>query len=469
MKEHDRVIYIMRKDFRIHDNPALFEASKHKNTYILYIYDPIRERIGSAKKWWLHHALVDIKQKLGKLNGKLIIKKGCYEQEIKSFIKETEAHTIYWNRIYDPYTYNRDIILANELSQKGINIKTYEGTLLLPPWTIKNSKNEPYKVFTPFYKQFFRENIPKCVPSIQKIYHETDREIVSLDVSDLNLLPTIPWTRGFHVFDPTEDKALKMAEVFIKNNLSLYKQHRDYPYLEGCSTLSPYISFGQLSVRRLWHQINQFDHDFISSEFLRQLVWREFTYHTLMTEPHMEHEPLNSKFLSFQWEDDDFLYKQWCRGRTGYPIVDAGMRELWETGMMHNRVRMITASFLTKHLLMDWRKGATWFFDTLLDADVANNSFGWQWVAGTGRDASPYFRIFNPMLQSKKFDPKGEYIKKWIPELTLLPERYVHEPWTAPSSLLKDAGIELEKDYPLPIIDHHTARARALNRYNEIK
>lgn len=470
------VIYIVRNDFRLHDNPALFEALKQKHTIIAYIYEEDEKTewaMGAAKKWWLHYALTDLCKQLQKLNHKLIIRKGVFEEELYQLINETKANAVYWNRVYDPNIYTRDIELGIRLTNEGFTVKTFEGTLLLPPWTVKTKTKEPYKVFTPFYRAFLKETIPDPLPKIDQKNEENQIEVFSLTIEDLSLLPSIPWTNGFEArWKPTEEAAIQVMYDFIDNKLNRYMEKRDFPIEQNTSQLSAYLAFGQLSVRRLFAELqNDMDiHEHMQGEpYIRQLIWREFSYHLLLHFPNTISEPLNQKFASFQWDHNMENFSAWCKGQTGYPIVDAGMRELWETGFMHNRVRMIVASFLTKHLLIPWQEGAEWFWDTLLDADLANNTMGWQWVAGSGADAAPYFRIFNPTLQGEKFDPEGNYIKKWVPELKRLSNKYIHEPWKAPNSELIYAGVELGRNYPLPIVDHQAARKRALERYEKIK
>lgn len=471
-----KVIYLFRNDFRLHDNPAMFEALKHKHAIIAYIYEEDEKTewaMGAAKKWWLHYALKDISAQLEKLGHRLIIRKGVFEEELHQLINETNANAIYWNRVYEPQLYRRDIELGKHLTNQGLLVKTFEGTLLLPPWTVKKSTKEPYKVFTPFYRAFLQETIPAPLSKIEQRKKENQPEFFSLSIEDLTLLPSIPWTSGFEArWTPTEEAAIQVMYDFIDKKLSRYVENRDFPFEQSTSQLSAYLAFGQLSVRRLFAELqNDMDiHEHMQGEpYIRQLIWREFSYHLLLHFPNTISEPLNQKFTSFQWDHNMENFTAWCKGQTGYPIVDAGMRELWETGFMHNRVRMIVASFLTKHLLIPWQKGSEWFWDTLLDADLANNTMGWQWIAGSGADAAPYFRIFNPTLQGEKFDPEGNYIMKWVPELKHLSNKYIHEPWKAPNSELIYAGVELGRNYPLPIVDHQAARKRALERYEKIK
>lgn len=461
-------LYIVKRDLRIHDNAALRQALLHPQCVIAFIYE--EGRFGGASKWWLHHALNDFSQSLTTLGQKLIIRSGAFEQEVEKLVLETKATAVYWSRDYEPTAYERDQRLGAALTKSGLKVCSFEGSLLLPPWTVQKTTGEGYKVFTPYYKQFLKQVIPTPLSVPKHPGSATPLlAIDTLSVDDLKLLPTIPWDQGFSLHRPSEEAALQVLDAFLTDKLFMYEKERDTPSQDATSNLSVYLAFGQLSPRMIWHRLLEPEWEELSTPFLRQLVWREFSYHLLLKEPLSLTEPLNQKFRAFPWEMNEDLFRCWAKGMTGYPIVDAGMRELWQTGFMHNRVRMIVASFLTKHLLIPWQKGAEWFMDTLVDADIANNTFGWQWVAGTGADAAPYFRIFNPTLQGQKFDPHGDYVKKWIPELSSLPEKYIHEPWKAPDSIQQASDFKLGATYPLPVIEHKQARERALERYAQIK
>ncbi|MCA1061891.1 deoxyribodipyrimidine photo-lyase [Rossellomorea sp. AcN35-11] len=465
-----RIIVLIREDLRIHDHPALYKASQEGSVIPLYILDEQTSQfpIGEAKKWWLHQNLSSFQASLHSVNGRLWLDKGKVEEVLPQWVSNTKAQAVYWNRVYDPDVYERDLSLARDLSLKGTEVQTFEGTLLLPPWKIKKEDDTPYKVYSAFYHSIKKEAIPKPVPSVKTMKVPDIGNGLSL--KDLDLIPPTPWyTIMESIWDPGEEAAIKRFNTFLKKSIEDYSAGRDFPAEGHHSTLSPYLALGVISVRSLYHTLKEREDTIEVEPFIKQLIWRDFSYAVLLHFPQSSSKPLNEKFENFSWHHDEDHWERWIKGKTGYPIVDAGMRELWETGFMHNRVRMIVASFLTKHLLIPWQKGAKWFLDTLIDADLANNSMGWQWVAGSGLDSSPYFRIFNPTLQSEKFDREGSYIRMWIPELRSLPSKYIHKPSEAPTQVLDEAGIRMGESYPYPIVDHASARKRALERYNDIK
>ncbi|WP_066058875.1 cryptochrome/photolyase family protein [Robertmurraya korlensis] len=464
----DTALYIVRRDLRVHDNAALAAANKHSSMIAVFIYEP--EKGFSASNWWLHHALLDFQQSLQKLQIPFLIRKGNYKEELERVLYKTKATAVYWNRVYEPNVYNRDLMIGRELQSREIRVQTFESTLLLPPWTITKGNSKGFKVFTPFYRQFRKHEIPRPIMNPRIMNRTNMRELPSIPVHALQLLPTIRWDEQFTIYKPTEEHGLSLVLEFIQTNLKIYEQCRDIPISKSTSFLSPYLAFGQISSRYIWNKVlTQLDEDNEEVEaFLRQLVWREFSYQVLMSNPSMIDQSVNSRFLSFPWQDDDKLFHLWTSGLTGYPIVDAGMRQLWRTGFMPNRVRMITASFLVKHLLIPWQRGARWFLDTLVDADLAINSFNWQWVAGTGSDAAPFFRIFNPILQGTKFDPEGKYVKRWIPELRGIPTKFIHTPWLTPDSIIQDGQLKLGITYPYPVIEHNIARIRALESFKQL-
>lgn len=461
-----------RQDLRCHDNPALYAAcNNHRALIPLYILEEPSESIGGSQGWWLHHSLSSMQKEL-KIHGlELCLKKGNALLILKKLIEHHAITEVYWNRCYEPEHIARDTHIKNELTTLGIKVNSFNGRLLNEPWTIKNKNNEYFKVFTPFWKQCLKQIE---IPNTLVIHDWPDSpDITSDNISNWNLLPKKPdWAKEFHDFwEPGEVGALKKLELFIQHHLQNYKKYRDEPSKIGTSRLSPHLHFGEISPWQVWRAIEQvqFQQNFDPGSverFQAELGWREFSYYLLYHVPSLPHENFRREFDAFLWQNDNEQLKLWQKGLTGYPIVDAGMRELWRTGYMHNRVRMIVASFLVKDLLIDWREGAKWFWYTLLDADLASNSASWQWVAGTGADSAPYFRIFNPILQGEKFDPQGKYVKTWVPELAQVPNQWVHKPWEAPKNELL---ITLGKDYPFPLVDHNLARKRALQLYQEIK
>lgn len=459
-----------RQDLRTQDNPALTAACRHHETILpLYIApNEPKQAVGEAQCWWLHHALEALDMSLSIKNLRLCLRRGDALSELRFLIERHQVDAVYWNRCYEPNAIARDQLIKAQLKEQGLTVNSFNGSLLNEPWTIKNKSQGYFKVFTPYWKTALQLT---QVPDFEVINQWPNcPSFESEKLTDWNLLPTAPnWAASFRDFwQPGETGALTKLTDFIDNHLSDYKQSRDIPYQSATSRLSPHLHFGEISPWQVWRAIEVAKQDprcdLASAEhFLRELGWREFSYHLLYHVPQLPTANFRSEFDAFPWADDKMALTRWQKGLTGYPIVDAGMRELWQTGYMHNRVRMITASFLIKHLLIDWRLGADWFYNTLLDADLANNSASWQWVAGSGADAAPYFRIFNPILQGEKFDPKGLYVKRFIPELAGLSEKYIHQPWLAPDHQ------RLILKYPKPIVDHTAARARALAAFQTLK
>ncbi|MCP8968222.1 cryptochrome/photolyase family protein [Ectobacillus ponti] len=473
-----RTIVLFRRDFRLFDNPALLTAANRGAVLPVYIHDPACEgdwQPGGAAKWWLHHALADVKARLQQLGADLLIEAGETAAVLLRLVEETGANTVYWNRRYEPAVRIHDAKLEHMLQNAGMEVHTFDSHLLLAPEAVHKGKGEPYKVFSAYHKAFQKHTVPAPLPKVKQISSWTAAS--GLALSDLQLLPAVPWTAGMErVWTPTEAGGYERLKLFLNRKLPRYSELRDFPAISGNSSLAPYLAFGQLSPRLVHHYMMRKlplqEKPGLQQEaesFLRQLVWREFSYHLLFHFPHTAAEPLQPSFRAFPWREDSALLDVWTKGQTGYPIVDAGMRELWETGFMHNRVRMIVASFLVKHLLIPWQQGAAWFWDTLLDADLANNTMGWQWTAGSGADAAPYFRIFNPVTQGEKFDKEGEYVRRWVPELGSMPCKYIHKPWEAPEHVLLQADVALGTTYPKPIVDHAAARVRALQAYEEMK
>lgn len=464
-------IFWFKQDLRCEDNPALSLAcAEHDHIIPLYIKEesPVLP-MGGAQLWWLHHSLTALKKKLNEVQLDLYLRQANPLTLLKELIKEYKVDTVYWNRCYEPMHIERDKAIKATLREQGVRVVTCNGSLLQEPWEVKNQSGNYFKVFTPYWRHCLRT---LKVRPLEHINHWPAKvEIPSDDLSAWNLLPTKPnWAKEFPLhWQPGEEGAQENLAHFIDFTLSDYKEWRNEPGKLGTSRLSPHLHFGEISPQQIWDAVRKAMHDpscnITSAEtFLSELGWREFSYHLLYHFPQLMDSNFKSQFDKFPWQKDESALKAWQQGLTGYPIVDAGMRELWQTGYMHNRVRMIVASFLTKHLLIDWRVGAAWFWDTLVDADLANNSASWQWVAGSGADAAPYYRIFNPVLQGEKFDPLGEYTKRWVPELAKVPNKWLHKPWEASQ---KELPITLGTDYPFPIVDHAQAREEALSRYKQ--
>lgn len=470
-----------RQDLRLDDNPALTAAVERGEPIIpVYIRSPEEEgrwRMGAASRWWLHRSLQQLDQQLEELDSKLILCSGPAETELLSLIQKTGADAVYWNRRYEPASSKHDSHLKAKLQQHHVHVEVLHGQLLFEPDAIQTKQGRPYQVFTAFWNSCLAQPEPdEPAPAPRKLL-SPQHWPASIPLKKLELNPRIQWDAGLSEnWEPGSVSAHKQLNRFLKGCVSDYQTARDLPAERGTSRLSPHLHFGEISPRTIWHETKHLiarhsSHQAAdgASTFLKEIGWREFANHLLVHFPQTPEHPLHEEFSRFPWEADAKRLNAWHRGLTGYPIVDAGMRELWTTGWMHNRVRMIVASFLVKDLLIQWQRGAEWFWDTLVDADLANNTLGWQWSAGCGADAAPYFRVFNPVLQSKKFDPNGEYLTKWIPELTNLPAQYRHAPWTASESVLHKAGVELGKTYPQPIVDHDQARLLALDAFRKIR
>ncbi len=470
-----------RQDLRVIDNPALTAAVESGADVIpLYIWSPEEEgdwAPGSASRYWLHHALLSLDRELQARGSRLVLRGGTCLETINSLIKQTGAEHVYWNRCYEPAAVKRDSRIIKALEKSGVSVETYTGQLLHDPQQIKNRQGKAFRVFTPFWKHYQTLDVTRPLKATIKKINSPGRWPKSSGINGLGLIPVINWYAGMDRFwDTGRRTAHEFLECFIRQGLPDYSENRDFPAIEGVSRLSPFLHFGQISPRQVWEAVvkreqkqGRLSPGTAATAWLRQLVWREFACHLLYHFPETTDQPLNIGFKNFPWKSDKRLRSCWQAGITGYPIVDAGMRQLWQTGWMHNRVRMIAGSFLVKDLLIHWRDGARWFWDTLVDADLANNTMGWQWVAGCGADAAPYFRIFNPVRQGERFDPEGQYVRRWLPELAGLDNKYIHRPWQAPKNLLKQAGVILGKNYPEPIVDHDMARKRALSCYQEMK
>lgn len=469
MKQPSPIIVWFRNNLRISDNPCLFHAAQKEAPLILiYIAEQndLPWSMGQASKWWARNSLLSLQNDLKKkYHADLIFQKGDPETILSALIKKTKATDLFCDLVFEPDLLNRDLKIEKSLHVLGIKIHRLNTALLHAPWEYRNRAGTPWKVFTPFWKSLYLMEKRDCSPLPRPFKNITP--LASLNIDEIYPLPQISWYTNFEKYwKPGEENAKIRLAKFLKEKLVHYADGRNRPDQSYTSHLSPHLHFGEISPLQIWHAALRFPHH---EKFLSELAWREFSYHLLYYFPDLPEKPFRPEFSSFPWKKNKKFLQQWQKGCTGYPIVDAGMRELWTTGYMHNRVRMIAASFLIKHLLQPWQEGEAWFWDTLLDADLANNAASWQWVAGSGADAAPYFRIFNPILQGEKFDPDAKYVKKWIPALKDLPVAYCHAPWTAPAEILKQSHCELGKDYPHPIVDHNAARKLALEAYKKIK
>lgn len=469
-----------RRDLRLADNPALATARKRGGPVVpLFIWSPDEDGWppGSATRWWLHRSLASLANDLSGLDSRLIIRRGSALQMLEEVADEMKATAVFWNRCYEPALTARDSQIKSALRTRGLEVESFNSGLLFEPWTITTSTGTPFQVFTPYWRKCLAQGEPaRPLPRPRQIAAPS-RWPDSLPLEGLELNPHIRWDAGLEfAWTPGESGAGGELKRFLKTGLGGYSVERDRPDHSGTSGLSPHLHFGEIGPRQIWQAVRKLAGDMpppqaerLSEPWLRQLVWREFAHHLLYHFPQTPNAPLREQYSRFPWEHDQSGLRAWQRGKTGYPYIDAGMRQLWGTGWMHNRVRMAVASFLVKDLLIPWQEGAKWFWDTLVDADLANNTLGWQWVAGCGADAAPFFRIFNPISQGEKFDPQGTYVRQWVPELARLDAEWIHKPWEAPGDVLTAAGIKLDGTYPRPIVDHATARLRALEALATLK
>jgi len=472
------IIHWFKKDLRLLDNPALAEAAKSARpvvpVYILEDADSDPWAPGGASRWWLHQSLLALNRSLETRGNSLILRRGQPKDVLQDLVTETGAKAVHVTRLTEPHATKVDSEVKTALNSLGVKLKVFDGNLLFPPESVTTKKGEPYKVFTPFYKACIKK-LPLSHPlPAPKQLPRMKQPIRSDSLKEWKLLPQRPdWSAGWlDMWTPGEQGSLSRLDSFLERSAVAYGTRRDRPDIFGTSRLSPHLHLGEISPRTCWHRslasVKPESQDDLKS-FSRQTIWREFSHHLLYHWPNLPEESFRPEFRRFPWTRNEEALRQWQLGLTGYPIVDAGMRELWATGWMHNRVRMIAASFLVKHLLIPWQDGAAWFWDTLVDADIANNSVSWQWVAGCGIDAAPFFRIFNPVLQGRKFDPNGTYVRRWVPELTDLPNNYIHEPWKASKHILENSGVSLGNSYPYPVVDHMQARNRALDMFGQLK
>lgn len=479
MRERPVVVWF-RNDLRLADHRAL-SAAVAAGAPIVFVYilddeTPGAWKRGGASRWWLSKSLAALSARIAERSGKLILRRGNVAKVLPELVSDCKASAVYFSRAYEPYSVALEEILKAKFDAEGVAFKRYGGHLLREPEDVRTKTGDVYKVYTPFWKALSADLSPAKPLSAPKAFEVHAGALKSDTLGDWHLHPTKPdWSKGIvDEWQPGEDGAHARLKTFLKSALKTYTDDRNRPDRPGTSRLSPHLHFGEITPGQCWAAtVHAADAgtglDRGSETFRKEIVWREFSNTLLFYWPDLPEEPFRKDFTAFPWRKDAKHLSAWQRGQTGYPIVDAGMRELWHTGYMHNRVRMIVASFLIKHLLVPWQEGEAWFWDTLVDADLANNAASWQWVAGSGADAAPYFRIFNPITQGVKFDPNGDYTRRWVPELAKLPDDVLHAPWEATAATLSKAGVVLGETYPHPIVDHAAARTRALAAYDVLK
>ncbi|MDJ0892259.1 MAG: deoxyribodipyrimidine photo-lyase [Gammaproteobacteria bacterium] len=472
----------LRNDLRLGDNPALAEAlSQHERIVPVYVHAPDEAgawSAGAAGNWWLHHSLEQFDRQLRPLGSRLIIRSGPSPETLQTLARQSRAKAVYWNRRYEPALTASDSVTKKHLRESGLECHSHAAGLLHEPWSVQTASGGPYRVFTAYWRACQRLPAPRLPLPAPEMLPPVDEKLKSLGPNDLGLLPSSPWDTGLReTWEVGENAAYERLETFCREPLAGYGEARDFPHQQGTSFLSPHLHFGEISPYQVLDAVNRAAHlggqqglSRGAEDFTRELVWREFAHHVLFHFPTTPDEPLDPRFRAFPWRrDTENWLSAWQHGRTGFPIIDAGMRQLWRSGYMHNRVRMVVASFLVKNLRLPWQLGERWFWDTLVDADLANNTLGWQWAAGCGADAAPYFRIFNPVRQGERFDAEGRYVRHWVPELAKLPAKFIHKPWQAPEGVLASADIRLGTDYPRPLVDLAHTRKEALAAFETLK
>lgn len=469
-KQAPVAIHWFRQDLRLADNPALSAAAKAGRVLPVYILDDENAgeyAMGGASRWWLHQALEALNNAL---DGNLHVLSGDAQGLLSALVKQYDVAHVFWNRCYEPWRIARDKKIKTSLLQAGVNTESFNGSLLWEPWNVLKKDGTPYRVFTPYFRKGCLNTAPprKPIPAPKLDFFQSTH--AKKNLADLHLLPKIPWDGVMQrEWKASESEAQTLLKRFVDQGLSDYKAGRNFPAKHHVSRLSPYLHSGEISPNQIWYAVRHAGDGENEDCLLSELGWREFSYSLLYHFPELPQKNLQVKFDVFPWRDNPAYLKAWQKGLTGFPIVDAGMRELWQTGYMHNRVRMIVGSFLVKNLLQHWHHGEAWFWDCLLDADLASNSASWQWIAGCGADAAPYFRVFNPVTQGEKFDSEGAYTRHFVPELSALPDKYLFKPWEAPPLILDAAGIELGVNYPKPIVDVKISRQQALDAFASIK
>jgi deoxyribodipyrimidine photo-lyase len=482
----DPVLLLFRDDLRLADNPAVEAAARAgRPVAALFVLDEESPGIrppGGAARWWLHHSLAALGRDLDRLGVRLALARGPAAETVPAVARALSAGLVVWNRRYGPAEQQADALLKTRLKETGIEAKSFNAHLMREPWDVLSQAGQPLKVFSPFFRAFMaRGDVPAPLPRPRALRPAVWPALplpALVTLGSLGLLPIAPdWAGGLReTWVPGEAGAAARLSAFLDGGFDGYAENRNRPDMESTSRLSPHLRFGEIGPRQVWHAAAAAR---LSGEtrasakdlevFHKELGWREFSYHLLGQFPDLPTRNFQPRFDAFPWQPDARTFEAWKRGRTGYPVIDAGMRQLWQTGWMHNRVRMIVASFLVKNLLVDWRQGEEWFWDTLVDADIANNAASWQWVAGSGADAAPYFRVFNPVLQGEKFDSEGVYVKRFVPELAGLPPEFVHRPWAAPHPVRARAGITAGVTYPHPVVELDRSRDRALAAFKSLQ
>ncbi|MDQ1078629.1 deoxyribodipyrimidine photo-lyase [Pseudoroseomonas cervicalis] len=463
----------LRQDLRTADHPALHAVAEQPvlPVYVLDESDPWAP--GGAARWWLHHSLDALGEKLAALGAPLLLLRGKAADLIPELAEALGATEVHASRLYEPWARQRDAGIAAALEGQGRKLHLHSGATLLEPHRLRTGQGKPYSVYTPFARAVLALGDPPPPIPAPKTLRPAPPPRKGLALEALDLLPRPPqpdWAAAFpEYWTPGEAGAAARLRDFAAEAAEGYERGRDIPGEDLTARLSPHLHWGEVSPRQAWHAVAEGGKSGGHLTWLKEILWREFAYHTLWHRTELPDTPLRPEFADFPWQPDDKLLQAWQQGQTGYPIVDAGLRQLWRHGWMHNRVRMVVGSLLVKHLLQPWQQGSLWFWDTLVDADLAANSMNWQWVAGSGIDASPYFRIFNPILQGEKFDPEGRYVRHFVPELARLPDAWLHKPWQAPPEVLRAAGLRLGQDYPAPIVDHEGGRKRALAALQALK
>ena len=475
------ILVWFRSDLRLADHPALVLAQASGCAVIpVFIWAPEEEgrwAPGGASRWWLHHSLESLDVGLRAIGSRLVLRQGNSLETLRTLVKQTGAGRVVWGRRYEPGIIARDTRIKESLRSEGIEAESMNTALLHEPWKVQNQAGRPFQVFTPFWRSCLSGTDPEEPLPAPTALRSPGAWPESEDVRALGLLPRIPWDAGFRpVWRPGEGGASANLGRFVGQALFEYTEGRNRPDRLGTSRLSPHLHFGEIGPRQVWHAVRAAAERagvarevWRGGQFLAEVGWREFAYHLLFHFPHTPEKPLRGDFERFPWRTDPRMLEAWKRGRTGVPLVDAGMRELWTTGWMHNRVRMVVGSMLVKNLLISWEEGTRWFWDTLVDADLASNTLGWQWVGGCGADAAPYFRVFNPVSQGRKFDPDGNYVRRWVPELARMPVEDIHAPWEAAPAVLARSGVVLGEHYPEPIVSLSASRIAALGAFASIR